>query len=159
MSSESPELSQIAVPTSPSGRQFTIGRGDQAAVVAEVGATLRSYTKGGVDLIDGFDENVRATDGRGQVLAPWPNRLAHGRYEFGGHQVQAALSEPSRGGAIHGLVRWLPWHATEHAADEVSLACTIHPQPGYEWSVSLQVSYRLAGDGLHVSAHAVNVGA
>jgi len=158
MSVEGLEPSQFGAPASPSGRQFTIGLGEQAAVITEVGATLRSYTTGGVDLIDGFDETVRAHDGRGQVLAPWPNRLAQGRYEFGGREVQAALSEPSRGDAIHGLVRWLPWRSTRTTADEVNLACTIHPQPGYEWSLSLEVSYRLAGDGLQVSAQAVNLG-
>ncbi len=38
----------------PSGEQIAIAHGDQRAVVTEVGATLRTYVKGGVSVIEGF---------------------------------------------------------------------------------------------------------
>ena len=65
----------------PSGEQHAIAHGDSEAVVTQVGATLRRYRVGALDVVDGFDVGVRATDGRGQVLAPWPNRLTDGHYE------------------------------------------------------------------------------
>ena len=93
----------------PSGRQFEIRHGDQHAVVTEVGATLRHYAVGGKPVIDGFDVDDMASGGRGQVLAPWPNRLGNGRYTFEGQAERVPLNEPERANAIHGLVRWLQW--------------------------------------------------
>ncbi len=141
----------------PSGTQHVLEHGDRRAVVTQVGATLREYTVGGRALLDGFGVDERATDGRGQVLAPWPNRLAAGRYVFGGEVVQAPLSEPARSGAIHGLVRWLPWTELERGSSAVTLGCVLHPQPGYEWRLELQVGYRLDDDGLTVTCECTNV--
>ena len=112
----------------------------------------------GQPVIDGFEVGDRASDGRGQVLAPWPNRLTGGRYTFGGQRCQAPLNEPDRGNAIHGLVRWLDWTEITHTAKEVVLGCVLRPQPGYEWQLSVQVGYRVTGDGLTVSSRVVNTG-
>jgi len=49
----------------PSGEQIAIAHGDQRAVITEVGATLRTYAKGGVAVIEGFDARS-ATGARGQ---------------------------------------------------------------------------------------------
>jgi len=145
-------------PEPPSGRQFVITHGDQRAVITQVGATLREYTVRGAAVIDGFEVGDRASDGRGQVLAPWPNRLAGGSYTFGGQVCQAPLNEPGRGNAIHGLVRWLDWAEIGFTAGTVTLQCLQCPQPGYEWQLRLEVRYALGDDGLRVSAAAVNTG-
>jgi aldose 1-epimerase len=52
-----------------------------------VGATLRAYTVGGRDVLDGFGLDERSDGGRGQVLIPWPNRLRDGRYEWDGETL------------------------------------------------------------------------
>ncbi|HXY71440.1 MAG TPA: aldose 1-epimerase family protein [Actinomycetota bacterium] len=140
----------------PAGRQHEIRHGDQVAVVCEVGATLRRYAAGGEEVLDGFDVADRSTAGRGQILAPWPNRLDGGRYTFEGREGRAALDEPEAGNAIHGLVRWLPWRAVSQDEHAVELACVVPPQPAYPWRVELGVEYRLSGDGLAVSARATN---
>jgi aldose 1-epimerase len=127
-------------------------------VVTEVGATLRSYTVGGEPLLDGFEPQEWATEGRGQVLAPWPNRLGDGRYEFHGRRAQAALDEPLRFNAIHGLVRWLPWQVEAYAQNVVVLRCDVHPTPGYPFSLTLQIEYRLGRGGLTVKTTATNHG-
>jgi aldose 1-epimerase len=145
--------------TPPSGEQYRITHGDAEAEVTQVGGTLRSFSVGGVPLIDGFDVGSRATDGRGQVLAPWPNRIAEGRYSYGDREVQCPLNEPSRGDAIHGLVRWLDWDEVEHTGSAVALTCVVRPQPGYEWALDLQVKYHLGDTGLTVTLEAVNTGA
>ena len=59
----------------PSGHQHVITHGNMRAQIAQVGATLRALTVRGMDVIDGFGADERSIDGRGQVLAPWPNRL------------------------------------------------------------------------------------
>jgi aldose 1-epimerase len=141
----------------PSGEQHEIRRGAHRVVVTEVGATLRHFSVNDVDVIDGFGADEWAPSGRGQVLAPWPNRLDGGKYRFEGRDGQAALDEPELQNAIHGLVRWLPWRTASKSADGVSLACVLHPQPGYPWRLDLQIEYRLDGTGLTVGARARNV--
>ncbi len=147
-----------ASPISPTGEQWVIAHGHQEAVITEVGATLRRYSFGGLDVVDGFGPAEWSHSGRGQVLAPWPNRLGDGRYEWRGVQAQAALDEPSLGNAIHGLVRWVPWRVEAHAQNVVALHCTLRPTPGYPWSVELRVEYRLQRDGLVISSSATGVG-
>lgn len=140
----------------PSGEQHELRLGRHCAVATEVGATLRSYTVDDVHVLDGFGIGERSTSGRGQVLAPWPNRLDAGRYSFDGREGQAALDEPVKLNAIHGLVRWLPWRAVSRTESAVTLACVLHPQPGYPWRLALSVEYRLGDDGLTVTASATN---
>lgn len=145
-------------PMSPTGEQWVIGHGRQQLVVTEVGATVRSYTLDGRDVIDGFGPGEWSHSGRGQVLAPWPNRLGGGRYEFSGLQAQAALDEPEHENAIHGLVRWLPWRVEAHAQNVIALVCPVHPTPGYPFSLDLRIEYRLGREGLSVTTTAANPG-
>lgn len=91
---------------------------------------LRSYTVDGRDVIGGFAVDERAEDGRGQVLAPWPN---------------------------HGLVRRLDWSLVAYDATSVKLSCSVRSQSGYEWQLELIVSYALGDPGLTVTLQAVNV--
>ena len=142
----------------PSGEQVEISCGDQQAVVVEVGAGLRSFSAGGRDVIDGYGIDEQASSGRGQVLAPWPNRLQDGRYEFDGRSHQLPLTEPEHGNAIHGLVRWASWRIGEREANRVVMEHVIYPQPGYPFTLALGVEYGLAEEGLSVRATARNLG-
>lgn len=143
-------------PSPPSGEQFEIQAGDHRAVVTEVGATLRSYRVDRHDVIDGFSVDEASAAGRGQVLAPWPNRLEDGTYVFGGREGIAPLDEPEHANAIHGLVRWLVWHTESRSADAVSLGCVVPQQPAFPWRIDLGLEYRLSPDGLEVIATATN---
>ena len=143
-----------AVP--PSGEQYEIRSGDHVAVVTEVGATLRAYAARGVEVLDGFAPDEPASAGRGQVLAPWPNRLDRGRYTFGGVEGRAVIDEPERGNAIHGLVRWIPWSVGSRAEDAVTLRIELGPEAAYPWRLELDIEYRLGADGLAVLASARN---
>jgi galactose mutarotase-like enzyme len=140
----------------PSGEQHELVLGEQRAVVTEVGAGLRAYSVGGVDVVDGFDVTEPASAGRGQVLAPWPNRLENGRYTFGGRDGVAEINELERDNAIHGLVRELPWAARERSEAAVRLSTTLEAQPAYPWTIDLSLEYRLAADGLTVSCEVAN---
>jgi aldose 1-epimerase len=142
----------------PSGEQIEIRAGDQRSVVVEVGAGLRSYAVSDHDVLDGYDAEQMAGSGRGQVLIPWPNRIQDGAYEFAGTQHQLSLNEPAVGNAIHGLVRWASWSTGQREADRVALAYTLHPQPGYPFSLDLSIEYVLSEEGLRVTTSATNVG-
>ncbi len=77
----------------PSGRQYPIVNAEQRAVIVELGAGLRSYRAGSADVVDGYRRNEPSEGGRGQLLLPWPNRVAAGRYVFGGRELQLTVND------------------------------------------------------------------
>jgi aldose 1-epimerase len=99
-----------------------------------------------------------ATGGRGQVLIPWPNRLQDGAYEFEGRRHQLPLTEPEHSNAIDGLVRWVAWRVREHEPHRVVLGHILHAQPGYPFTLELQIEYQLTTSGLTVRTTATNIG-
>jgi aldose 1-epimerase len=143
----------------PSGEQFEIAFGEQRAVAVEFGGGLRTYSADGEDLLDCYAVDEMATGGRGQVLIPWPNRLQDGSYEFEGSRHQLPLTEPEHSNAIHGLVRWVVWRAREREPHRVVLGNVLHPQPGYPFTLDLEIAYELSSSGLTVRTTATNIGA
>jgi aldose 1-epimerase len=87
-------------------------------------------TLGDLGLLDGYGADELATAGHGEVLIPWPNRIEDGAYEFGG----------------------------EREPDRVVMEHTLHPQPGYPFSLRLGIEYALSDKGLHVTTTATNIG-
>ena len=145
-------------PSLPSGRQYVLTCGVSRVVVVEVGAGLRSYVADGRELLDGYGEYDRASDARGQVLVPWPNRLGDGQYTWDGEKHQLPLTEPSKRNAIHGLARWARWSCRRQTTREVELVHALPPQPGYPFALEVAVGYSLTDDGLTVTTTAGNVG-
>jgi aldose 1-epimerase len=135
----------------PPGQQFLIKAGTTIAAITEIGATLRSFVVDGRRIIWEFGADEMSSYGRGQVLAPWPNRLADGSYLFGSRHGKAALDEPERNNAIHGLVRWLPFGVER--LDDSTVRCTLRlgPQPGYPWWWRLDITYAVTPGTLTVS--------
>jgi aldose 1-epimerase len=143
----------------PSGEQYELAFEDQRAVVTEVGGGLRMYDVGDRQVVDGYGVDEMCSAGRGQVLAPWPNRIADASYEFGGVRYELPIDERESQSAIHGLVRWVPWTVVEAEPQRVVVGHELHPQPGYPFAVSLRIEYELSAGGLRVSTTATNVGA
>jgi aldose 1-epimerase len=141
-----------------SGDQIEIVSGPQRLVVASVGATLRAYSVGEREVIDGFDADQVSPSGRGQILIPWPNRIAGGHYSAGGHHYQLPINEPELGHAIHGLIRWAEWRVEHRTGDAVRLHHRLCAQPGYPFQLDLSVEYRLSPSGLAVAYRATNIG-
>ena len=143
----------------PSGRQVVLRHGPWAATVVEVGGGLRMLSRNGTALVEGYGSEEMASGGRGQLLVPWPNRLAGGAYSFEGRGIQAPLSEPETGNAIHGLVRWSNWTIAGSASGACTMALRLYPQPAYPFTLDLRLGYALDDDGLAVTLTAVNAGA
>ena len=141
------------------GAQYEIQAGNYRAWVTELGAGLRMLSHGGQALITGFEPDELPPHSAGQLLAPWPNRIDGGQYEFGGRTHQLELSEAARGNAIHGLTRWASWKPAAHQPAEITLKHLLLGRSGYPFCLGLSVTYRLdATDGLQVSITAANVG-
>jgi aldose 1-epimerase len=142
----------------PTGHQFSIADGDAVAVITEVGAGIRTFRLGGVDVLFGYDEDAECHSGRGQHLLPWPNRIRDGRYHWGGRQQQLALSEPERHNAIHGLTRFASWRLVDHQRDRVTHAYRLFPQTGWSAILDLEITHTVHGNALTVEVAAKNVG-
>jgi aldose 1-epimerase len=146
----------VSIP--PTGEQYEIVSGGHQAIVTEVGATLRGYAVNGRDVVRGFAKGDTVKGGRGQNLLPWPNRIRDGQYSFAGQTLQLPLSEPARGNASHGLVRYTPWVLTDRTADAVTNRVRVYPQPGWPGWLEASITHRVADDGLTVTVKATNIG-
>jgi aldose 1-epimerase len=142
----------------PSGEQFEIEFEDQRAVLVEVGGGIRTYSVAGRHVLDGYEVHEMATAGRGQVLAPWPNRLEDGWYEFHGEEHQVPLNELEGSNAIHGFVRWSPWGVQVREPHRVVLQHVMDPRPGYPFTLEMSIDYSLAKTGLTVRTTTTNIG-
>ncbi len=144
--------------TSPSGRQLPIAHGTQHAVIVEMGAGLRSYAAGASDIVDGYRHDEACDAARGQLLLPWPNRVAGGRYRFARVDHQLPVDEPRTGCAIHGLTRTLRWQVVDNASESVSLELDLPPSDGYPFALHLGATYSLDASGLTARITATNAG-
>lgn len=143
-------------PVPASGRQHRLRAGDCEAVVASVGASLRSLTYRGRDLVVPFGAEEVRPGYRGATLAPWPNRIVDGRYRFAGEEYATALTEPERSHALHGLLAWSDYALIDAGESHVTLAATIEPQSGYPWRVTVETRFSLTEQGLSQSVTASN---
>jgi aldose 1-epimerase len=146
------------VTAAPSGEQYLLMHGEQQAAVVELGAGLRSYRTSGVNIVDGYGRNDECEGARGQLLLPWPNRIAGATYQCNGEAIHIPVNEPRTGSAIHGLTRSVPWRRLEASVDSVTLALEVAPQAGYPYTLGLVAAYALDDHGLRVRVTAVNRG-
>ncbi|HEY0188296.1 MAG TPA: aldose 1-epimerase family protein [Cellulomonas sp.] len=142
----------------PSGRQHALVLADQLAVVAEVGASIRTYAVGGRDVLLPFAEDAIAPAYSGAVLVPWPNRLRDGQYTWDGTDHQVDLSEPDRRTALHGLVAHARFEKVAGTDTSVTLRHDLVPTPGYPFSLRTDVTYSLSEAGLRVQVATANLG-
>ncbi|MGM7698215.1 aldose 1-epimerase family protein [Microbacterium sp. A84] len=135
---------------SPTGTQIHLQRGAVTAQIAQVGASLRGLTVGGVDVVARYPENVPTPSCSGVVLAPWPNRVRDGVWNDEGTVQNLAITEPKLNNASHGLLRFTAYDITQSDATAI-LHATIHPQTGYPYEIATTVAYALTDAGIQVT--------
>lgn len=139
----------------PTGIQFELEAdtpsGRATAVITEVAAGLRRFTVNGVDLVEPFAAKSTPPKGAGIVLVPWPNRIRDGKWTHQGKTLQLSLSEPAKGNASHGLLRFFPYRTVLQSQSSVTLEATVFPQTGYPFLLDTRVTYALTEDGLTVT--------
>lgn len=150
-----------------SHRGAVLRAGGYAAVVTPTAAALAALTFGDRDLVVPFDPEGPIPDFRGIVAAPWPNRLADGRYTAGGRGLEVPVNEPERGCALHGLAFSRQWELVAYDGASAAFALDLAPSAGYPFRVRLEARYALRAEGLwdpddpgglDWSVRAVNVG-
>lgn len=142
----------------PSGAQHEIRHGDAVATVVEVGGGLRTYDVAGRHVLDGYALDEMCSGGRGQHLAPWPNRIRDGVYTWDGRPIQAALNDFPGRHAIHGLARWANWTPADRSDSSVTMTLRLHPMQGYPFALDLTARHELGESGLTVTFTARNIG-
>jgi len=140
----------------PSGEQIAIAHGDQRAVITEVGATLRTFVKGGVAVVEGFAGDELPDGAHGQIMYPWPNRLSPNPWTFSGRVAVPSVDDHATATAIHGLVRWRPFVVEQVNQNRCVLSLMLHPSPEYPFMSEIEVAYHLGSLGLTVTATVTN---
>ncbi len=83
-------------------------------VVSPYGASLRGLSRvlpdgSREDIITGYSGAAGKVGGQGDVLIPFPGRVAQGRYTFGGQTYQMDKNDKEGPNAIHGFLRQTLW--------------------------------------------------
>ncbi|WP_051866837.1 aldose epimerase family protein [Corynebacterium atypicum] len=140
--------------------EFRIATGETVAVISAAAAAIRSLSWRGRPLVRAFERDTFPPECAGEVLAPWPNRVADGRFRFAGTDYQLELTEPERGNALHGFTSgqlFEPVAGPGTTADRVTLAATLGPRPGWPWPIEVRAEYRVVANGLLARLTATNL--
>ncbi|WP_281451399.1 aldose 1-epimerase family protein [Paenarthrobacter nitroguajacolicus] len=125
------------------GRQFELRRGDAVAVVTELAAGLRLYSRGGIQLTESYGDDEIPPGATGITLAPWANRVEDGVWYLEGKKQQLDITEASRNNASHGLLRNTGYVLADESEFSVTLDATVFPQHGYPFLMRHRVRYEL----------------
>lgn len=143
---------------SPLGDLIHLRTAHASARIAPLAAALAGLEIDGSPLAERTPDTRIPSHGHGIVLAPWPNRVRDARWTHEGTVKLLDVTDPSRGNAIHGLLRNTAYRVVERTESTVTLGATIHPQHGWPFLVDTRVRYALADDGLTVTHTAHNLG-
>lgn len=139
----------------------------QRAQLSPWGASLRRYfvvegDGGETDIVWGYSGGTQKKGGQGDVLIPFPGRVAEGRYQFDGQTFQLERNDKEGPNAIHGFVRTLPWRTQQADSNQVTfevlLNAASYASRGYPFSLAIRVAYGLDAQGLLCSFAVQNVG-
>jgi len=148
--------------SSPTGDQYVLSRptetGQSRAIIAQVAASLRTFTIDGLDITEPYGDDVPTPMATGIVLVPWPNRIDDGMWVLDGEPQYLDISEQRFHNAIHGLLRWTPYTLVEKTEGAVTLSAAVFPQHGYPFQLDTQVTYELVENGIDVTHRITNVG-
>lgn len=139
-------------------QSYSLASGKYRAEVASTGAGLRVLEYDGSPLTETWEVGTKPPLSAGLVLAPWPNRVADGRFTFAGTEHQLEITEPSRGNASHGFVRRAEWTLVTKTASRVELSVEVGTHDGWPFQLTVTVVHELTDDGLVVTASATNDG-
>jgi aldose 1-epimerase len=138
------------------GEQLEITHGDASAVVDTAGAALRAFEVAGVPYVETYAGEPPM--GAGNVLVPWPNRVAAATWSRDGVTHHLEATEAVRGNAIHGLVRRREWSVVTHEDSSVTLQVSVDGADGWPFPFRTSITYALSTDGLAVTHTVENLG-
>lgn len=139
----------------PDPPETTLRAGDLRATVSPFGASLRRLwlePAGGPrrDLLWGYEGTPNKKGGQGDVLAPFPGRVAGGTYTFAGQRHELVKNDKEGPNAIHGFVRSKRWEAGPRSPSSATFRTTLSAtdHPGYPFTLEFGIGYELLDTGL-----------
>lgn len=140
------------------GQEYTIMYGDYRAIITEQGASLRKFMWRDLDIVVPYAADQLPPCVNGQVLVPFPNRIAHATYEFEGKQYVLPIDEHERNNAIHGYGYRHLWTLERLTESSITMHWRAPNMAGYPFDIFVTITYALDDQGLHVTLSATNCG-
>ena len=132
-----------------------ITRGSYTAEISNLGAALATLKFEDKNLIE---PRLHSRYFSGEILAPWPNRIADGKYSLNGNDFQLNVNEKVRNNALHGLVFDKYWKVSSKSENRISLQITIEDSEQYPGILELEMTYQIDNQGLSSTLTATNQG-
>lgn len=143
--------------------------GAEITLIPEMGARLNHFLVKlhgeAIDIIDGLsDEELEAgtPSPKSALLAPFPNRVADGKYTWRGHPYQLDITMEEEHNAIHGFVAdeafKLESSGIVNDYYELVFQYASEGSNGYPFPFAMTVTYRFGGVWLEVATEFVNTG-
>lgn len=131
--------------------------GEYKAEIRLDGAGLNSLTLKGRNLVEPFLP-LQPEKFRGDVLAPFPNRIRDGKYAYEGVEYQLPLTEPARQNALHGFVNLRLWTLLSKSMTRAELTYELQESEFYPGTLKLQTIYEISEQGLLIEITVENIG-
>lgn len=138
--------------------EIELKAGAWSAVVSPHGASLRGASCDGMQAVTGYHGAANKQGGQGDVLIPFPGRVAGGRYVWDGVAYQLPITDKDGPNAIHGFVRKVDWSVESQSDSAVTFALGFAGADGYPFPLQLRVTYSVSVAGLRVDAAIINAG-
>ena len=125
----------------------------------DTGGAIARFTRGGAELLRPVvDPRLAAQNGRavaGYPLVPYANRVAWGRFRFGGQEYRLARNFGDHPHTIHGNGWMRPWAVAEAGPDRARLVLDHAPprDPAEQWPFAYhaELMFALQPGALHVA--------
>lgn len=139
------------------------GAGHEIRILPQNGFNLYYWTFEGKEiLMTPVDVTIFGTKYGTPILFPTPNRVKDGAYTWRGKRYE--MKKRGEKVIIHGLVKDEPFCVTALRADENGASCTAKIEirsegsiyEGWPWDCTLEVTYALDAQGVHMDVKAVN---
>ena len=139
-------------------------------IIPEKGAKVNrlSYRNefGSFDVIDGYNTPEAVMENKyskSSVLAPFPNRVADGKYEFEGKEHFLPINMPEENNSIHGFVEHEEFEVVGSSQTEEGYEIRLRlnadgGKEGYPFPFIMDIVYRLSDAGLECETFVENTG-
>ncbi len=139
---------------------MTLTRGGWRLTVSPYGASLRGLSYQNKAVVTAYTGAGHKVGGQGDVLIPFPGRVAGGAYTYAGTAYQMEKNDKEGPNAIHGFLRGVLWDIAAETDSSVTFAATLaaDAHPGYPFDLGVLLTYALSENGLTASFEIENTG-
>ncbi len=138
---------------------LNIGAGKWAAsLLPDLGGALASLRFGDVDVLRPASAGV--TDplvASSFALVPYANRIAGGRFQFGGREYRVPLNFRDHPHALHGLGWQTRWEVADRSESSATLRHSHEGGSGWPWAYQAEQRVALSEEGLSASLSITNL--